>query len=482
MRSETDEIPLDRGLASGLDELTGATPALVNMLVAGPPGAERARAVRSRPGIRAWPAGPTAWPSTAPVVAMTLLGGRLVYVTDDGAGVRKVFGIDAGGTVIDMSLAGGDSLIAGTAPIAVVTWRDFAFAVGGGEPEKISTGFAAARLGGAPPDAVDACTIAQRLVLVRTGNRGTFYWNRDPGEAGSETWDTTLDFAESEARADALVACESTSGELFTFGAETTQIWVPDPSRVFAPVATLELGAVNVRGCIRIDQTMAWAATDERLVSSDGRSVEVLSDNGLAATVSALTRFDDCWAFRCKIGAFDVAAWVFPNDGVTFAWDMNSKTWSEWRRKDAATGRFLPWAPTSYIKAFGRHLVGMPDGTICELTLDAHTDMGDPIGWVARTGFREVAKRRHTVRVAFPCRRGEAATTSASVQLRWRDDLGPWTPPVNLPLGVPGDYQAEIVQSPVGPPFRRREYELSGDANEAYLLTAGKETFEEAEV
>ncbi len=478
--SEADVITIDQGQMSGLDELSGAPPQLLNGLVMGAPGSTPLRAVRSRPGIRAWADLP-AVSSTAPVVAMDFLGGRLVYITDDGAGLRQVFGI-AGSSCVDMG-ALAPTTVDGFTSVTMVVWRDFAFACGGANIQKISRGFVSTKLGGSPPQAADLCVVAQRLVVISPDEYGLFFWNSVPGEAGVEQWDLSLDFREAEARADRLVACKEGTRELFMFGEQTVQVFAPDPDEIFTPAAALDIGCVAKRGVIRVDQQMAWLADKSRLVLSDGRTQTVISDLGMSATIKGIETVSDAWAFRCVIGNHDLYAWVFPTDGRTFVLDRNSQTWSEWRRKEAGTGRWLPWAPTCYlyVESLRIHLVGMADGTIAELTLDAHTDLEDPISWKIRTGFKDVTKRRHAVEARFTARRGEASSPTSSIAVSWRDDLGAFTPPIECSLGEPGDYTADIVVSPAGEPYRRRQWELSGSAADAYVIAAGKETFEEAE-
>lgn len=473
-------IPLDRGQASGLDALTGAAQLSLNMLVVGPPGQERTRAVRTRPGIKAWSAFPATFPSADPVVRMTSLAGHIIYVTDDGAGTRKVFGLTNTGTIVDMSLIGASANVPGTEPITMHPWRDFVFIAGGGVPQKVSAGFTSDPLGGGAPAALDLCVIAQRLVVVSNDRFGTIFWNTIPGEAGVETWDLDFDWREAEARPDPLVAANSTARELWAFGTESTQIFIPDGTEIFATANTLEYGCIAKRGVIRVGNMMAWLDENKQIVISNGASVEVLSDRGISATIDEFETVSDCWAFRAKIGPFDLAAWVFPTVGRTFCWDMVSQTWSEWRRLDAY-GQWQPWAPTSYLKAWGAHLVGMPDGSIAQLALDAYSDLGDPLGWTLRTGFQEVTTRRHCTEARFTCQRGQASSSSSAIGVRWRDDLGAFTPRMDLALGTPGDNAADVVIAPAGAPYRRREWELSGSAADAYVIAVGKETYEEAD-
>ncbi len=397
---------------------------------------------------------------------------------------RKVYGV-AGPSVIDMSLGATSPNIDGTEPVTLQVWRDFAFAAGGLSPQIISSGFVSSKLISTGPTIVpsarDLCILAQRVVIASADPSGLFFWS-GLGEAGATEWDQTFEFREAEARPDAIVGCKETSRELFIFGENSLQVFSPDPDETFSPGPVLEIGCASKRSISRVDQTMAWVDDRKRIVASDGRSVVVLSDKGIAGTLDSVSTFSDCWSFRAKMGAHDLTVFVFPTDGRSFAWDENSSTWSEWRRMDRVTQQWKPWAPSSYlwIPVLNKHLVGMPDGTIAELALDAHSDLNDPIAWRIRTGFKEVEKRRHAVEARFTCRRG-SASAEAQIGVTWRDDLGAFEQPIQCPLGEPGDYEADVTVSPAGSPYRRRQWELSGSGDDAYLIAGGKETYEEAE-
>lgn len=470
-------IPLDEGMRDA-DELSGDSPAFVNALVIGAPG--KRRPLRTRPGIRAWSDAPATWPSTSPVVAMCIVNGVLLYVTDDGSGTRDVFHADGAGLVTPLS-SDAASRVAGTAQVFLAVGRDVAIATGGAEPQKIAPGVSA-RLGGspdAPPHASMAAFIAQRLVLVPPDSGGNFFWS-DVGAGGIETWDTLFEFREAEARPDRIVGCMESSRELFMFGASTTQMFTPDPDEIYAPVHTSETGCLAAGSIMRVGQVMACLDDRRRIILTDARSETDISSRGIAAALESLTDPTDVWCFRAKMGHHDLLTWVFRADGRAFSFDRVSETWSEWRRWSA--GRWQPWAPLSHVWWPERklHLVGMPDGSIAELSLDAHSDLTDPLKWQARTGFMEAPGRRHPVETRFTVRRGEAASSTSEVSVSWRNDLGDFCAPISTTLGTT-EKQPEIVISPAGEPYRRRQYELSGDGADAYLVSGGSEIYEEAE-
>jgi hypothetical protein len=467
-------IMLDEGQAGGYDEIGGSCPAFVNLLAVGPP-EQRPRVVRTRPGIVAWADFPAVPPVAAPVVAMGVLQGKLVYFTDDGLGDRRACALFAPGDARELFVR--DFPIGGALPLTIAVGRNVIIATGGGHPQKVDSGLQSSRLLNAP-SASDVSLIAQRVVLTQPGT-GLVFWS-DPGEGNVESWDILREFMEAESRPDNNVGLKETARELWVFGETTMQVFTPDETATFSTTSTIDVGCASKRSIIRRDNQMAWVDDRKRIVASEGGAVGVLSDRGLAATIKGVTTTADSWGFRCAIGNHDLLTWVFPTDGRAFSWDTISQTWSEWRRW--ANGRWQAWAPTSYLwrPDTSQHLVGMPDGTIAELSMDAHSDLDDALKWIVRTGFYESPKRRHCIDARFPMRRGGASATS-SVSITWRDNLGAFVPPIQRTLGAPGDYDIEAEISPAGSPYKRRQWELSGSAADAYSLAAGRELYEEAE-
>jgi hypothetical protein len=466
-------LHLDEG-QTDYDDLSGASPALVNMLVIGKPGV--GRPIRTRPGIRPWSGFPSSYPSTSPVVAIGAIGDVVMYVTDDGFGTRDVFMIN-GGVVVPLS-SDSSSRIAGTDPVSIAIGRDIIVAAGGGEIQKIAPGVSA-RLGGSPPQATDVAFIAQYLVAIQKGLLGLFFWS-NPGAGGIETWTTGVDFREAEARPDELIGCEVSSRELWMFGRTTTQIFVPDESEIFAPRDTLETGIRSKTSIIRYDRAMAWHDDADRVAFSGGGEPSFISERGIAGALKGLADPADVWGFRAVIGHHDLATWCYRGDGRAFTWDAISQAWSEWRRwKD---GRWQPWAPTAHYwwEKNRVHLVGMPDGSIAELSLDAHSDLDDPIKWNVRTSFREMGGRKHCVEARFPVSRGGAGAGIAEVSVRWRDDHGAFCDAISAEVGA-GGADPDVVISPAGEPSKRRQWELSGDGSDAYLLNSGTAFLEDAE-
>jgi len=467
--SQSDESPL-----------SGASPMMLNLLVEGPPREGQPRAVRTRPGLRAWSLFPAtlAAEHAHPVVAMTILGGDVYYVTDSGAKTgldrrRRVYSVSSTGGWRSLSAAATED-ISGTGPVRLATARHNIFAVGGADMSRINAG-GVARVSG-PPPASDVALLAQRLVVVENAPEGRFYWSL-PGDGNLETFDTVLDFREAEARPDRAVACGATARELFLFGSETLQVFSPDATETFTPGPSPELGARSPTTVFRVDSAFAWLDSHERAVVGDGRNFDIVSDRGMADTFKGLASPETVWGFRSLIGRFDLLTWVADESAYTY--EANSQTWSEWR--SWRDGRWQAWAPTSYVyhPDIKAHLVGMPDGTIAELTLESTRDLDDPLKWVARTGF-DMGARRHVTEARFAFERGQAASADSVIDIRWRDDVGDFNPPARFPLGVPGTRDPEVSISPAGAPHRRRQWEVSGDGDDVYRILPATAYVEEA--
>jgi len=450
-----------------------------NTLVVGPPGS--ARPVCTRPGIRAWSrfefnlTGYEVY--TGPVEAITRIGTSILYVVDSSLG-HLPWELTNSGTLI-LRYNNGDGIVQGSLPIQLSSGRDAAIASAGGPPQLIAPGMSRI-LGGSPPAALATVFFAQRLVLVRNGGGGLFFWS-DLGDGGIGTWDQTFEFREAEARPDDLVTCASTGGELYMLGTKSAQVFLSDPEETFAPGAVLDIGILARRSLIVDEDTAWWFDNNKRFIMSDMRGYVDISKFGIATTTAAMTSFEDIWGFRCNIGPFDLRVWVCPTDGRTFAWDKISQRWSEFRRW--ADSRWQPWAPTAYFwdEATNTHIVGMPDGQLRELSLDAYSDMDDPLKWEIITGMQGGAGIQHCIQAEFPMQRGSASSADSGVSVAWRDNLGPYVPPIQISLGVPGDYETVGIVSPAGEPYRRRSWRVSGSAAEAHYLSPGKAMFEEVD-
>lgn len=463
-------IPFNAGEASGLSSLSGAEEALYNLLP------DSAGALHVRPGIRAL-SGFDAAPTASPIIGLFPWTQYIIGVLED----RSVVAWDSGGNVTDLAYD-----LAGTGrPIFAYDQQRVVF-TGGGMPGAWTGVGAAADLAageimpdGSPLAFTHIAYLAQRFLGNDNNNSGTWQWT-PPGPGSHASWPVVGPYyQEAEAAPDPLVALYADSNEAFLFGTESTQVYTPDPELVFAVAATQNVGCGAAYSVINTDTEFAWLDNDKRLIQSGGRTFDVLSSPGMAKTISRLQTIDDCWGARIKFQTWDLLVWSFPTEETAIVYDRITKKWCQFRSLNA-NGEWIGWLPTSYVYwSLGKkHLVGLSDGTIGELTMEATTDMGKTLRGFARTGFQDngTFARKTCQRVDFQLRRDAATgatTTDPRVQYRYRDSLGEWSQPDFLALG--GSYTPVVTKWAKGQ-FRQRQHEIAFDGASDFVLAGATMT------
>lgn len=472
---ESSPIPFSAGEASGLSELSGAMPVLYNLLP------DPAGALHVRPGIAPWADFGDA-PVNSPVIGLFNWREFLVFVCED----RSLHAWSIAGGHLDLTydLAGtGRPIFAYDSERVVIT--------GGGAPAAWTGVGAAADLAsgeimpdGSPLAFTHIAYLSQRFLANDNNLSGTFQWT-PPGPGNHASWPVVGPYyQEAEASPDPIVALYANSNEAFVFGTETTQVYAPDASLVFAPTATVDIGCAAAYSVIKDDTDFAWLDSDRRLTQSNGRAFNVLSSPGMAKTIANLTTISDSWGAKIKFQTWDLLVWNFPTEKRSLYYDKITQKWGEFRSLDS-NGEWDAWLPTSYCywKDQNMHLVGLSDGRIAELTMDATTDMGQTLRGLARTGFGDngTFNRKTCQRVDFQFRRDAVVgteTTDPHVEYRYRDSLGEWSPTDSLALG--GSYQPVVTKWAKGQ-FRQRQHEISFSGASDFVLAGATITTETME-
>jgi hypothetical protein len=454
--ADPQPIPFSSGEAAGLSELSGAAPMAWNVLP------DAAGALHVRPGIRAWEDFGTSPNPGVAVIGSYVWRGNVLMVFED----RSMWAMTAPGSFLNLAynLGGtGRPIWAYDSTRVVVT--------GGGAPAAWqgvgpATDLAPGQImpDGSPLAFTHIGYLAQRFLANDNNNSGTFQWT-PPGPGNHTSWPVVGPyFAEAEASPDSLIALYCNANEAFLFGTETTQVYVPDPSIAFSVAATVAVGCAAAYSVINTDTDFAWLDNDRRLTQSNGRDFKVLSSPGMAKDIANLAVISDCWGARIKFQTWDLLAWSFPTEKRTIYFDRITSKWGEFRSTDA-NGEWIAWLPTSYMYWPERnlHLVGLSDGRIAELTMDATTDMDFDLRGLSRTGFVDggTFNRKTCQRVDFQLRRDQAVGATATdprVEYRYRDSLGTWSQSDFIALG--GSYQPVVTKWAKGQ-FRQRQHEIS---------------------
>lgn len=452
---------------SGDQELAGAPPLAINVLVDG------AGAVRRRPGISAWDGAPTTIASAFQVDGMRDFEGELYYVNSNRQ-IRKVTPSTA--TDTNLSTGGVSSYLEGSSTPFFAETPYRLVIVGGASPSQVTSGATVATLlGGSPPDSTQVVSLASRIFTDDNTNSTTIGHIRFSGIGllSEESFDA-LDYVTAEADPDDIVALRGNSNEAFAFGVKTLQVFSPDPIAVLASGRAQPIGCASVRSVIQVDEQFAWLDDQRRFVLSDGRGYQEIS-GPIAATLDRIDTVTDCYGFRVNNDQFDCLTWVFPSDGRSFCWEKTSGGWSQWNGWTSGVGHsLLPVKSHHYWSEQGAHLVGLETGQIAQFDTAANTDLGGTIKAEVWTGFenRGTDAYKHCEAVRLALKRGQSST-GGTVLLSWRDDQGAFCDPLRISLGTSGDYVTVVEKRSLGR-YRRRQWKLEmTDAVE--LVVAGVE-------
>lgn len=315
----TAPLTFTRGEAIGLEPLAGQPALAVNCL------ADAGGALHRMAGLAAWTGFPSESPVESEVIGVTTWQDKVVFITAD----RYVWTVAIDGSARALSTTDTATQLEGHSRPTFAYDRLRLVIAGGGAPLKWEGGPLCSVLGGSPPDATHVAALAQRFIALRITDGGLFDWS-DEGEGAHETWDA-LSFAEAEARPDKAVALYDNTNELFVFGTETTQVFVPDASLDFAVAATVTVGCSAPYSPVALDDSFLWLDERRRFVVSNGRSVSILSAPNIAADLERFGTVSDCWGGRVSDRGREFVYWKFPTEGRTFAYDIAAKSWAERR-------------------------------------------------------------------------------------------------------------------------------------------------------
>jgi len=474
--------------ATGQEVLGGAPGVAMNVVV------DATGAVRRRPGIVAVP---NVFSGVVDATGISGLYGTIggaLYAVGSTPQFRQIYKVGPTGAVA-LGLPTSDSTLAGTLRPVFAETQLLLVIAGGDKMEKIVLSLSASsRLGGDPPFASHVAANSSRLLgnLAAVSANNTFdlsvvrfsdIASGNASFAGMEEWTEGLGTAghfSCEADPDPCLAIYENTNEVFCFGNTSLQIFDPDPTAVYAPATTRELGCAAPYSIIKLNQQFAWLDNLRRIVMSDGRSEQVLSDP-IKKTLDDMTTVSGCYGFRFIQGPVDAMVWVFPTDGRTFAFQQNSG-WAEWSGWSDSKNNWAPFPVTAAHLTPSTHdvMVGTNLGQVGKLSLDAQTDFGSRINARVETGYlnRSSDMRKKCNCVYLSLRRGQSfGTVGPQAYLSWRDQPGAYGSPIPIDLGKLGDTEIVVPLRSLGV-YRRRQWKFEFSGAEALELVSATEDFD----
>lgn len=472
-------IPFSPNQQSGFDSLTAGVALAVNVII------DKSGTVRRRPGISVLDAGPETAVDEDGIDGIHVTVDGKIYATGGVVGARAIYRL-AGGAAISLSGVAQGELIGDGRPVFAETEALVVISAGGTPQKVLLSTDESSRLGGSPPNATHIAANASRLLVNSVDvnkNRLTFSdLAAGSSIAGHETWTSgDAGFVNAEGRPDPILAIAENTNEVFLFGSTSLQVYAPSVEDVYSPVSTREIGCIAPYSVVKYDGSFMWMDHRRRIVQSDGRGVEVLSEN-IQATLDELTEVSDAFAVRIDDGPCNAVLFVFPTDGRAFAYQIGGG-WSQWMGWDDSASNFTRIG----INAVAAHpltggcLVGLADGRVGVIDWTASSDLGTSVPVRALTGHinrgTDALKQCLAVRLSFRRGLAELDAPEPTAWLSWRDDEGEWSPPLEIGMGTAGDRNPVVSLRGLGT-YRRRQWRLEFDGPTDFVLAGASEEFE----
>lgn len=426
------------------DELGGSSPYAINVYK------DSNGTVYKRPGIKTYSPAPSGVIDSNGITGLYATNDSQLFAVSGLPNARKIYKI-VGGSAVSLSNVP-DENVNGTLRPTFTETEAYLIIAGGGNIQKVKLDtLQSSRLLGDPPIASHVAANSSRLLandmtIDRTKVRfsGIFQGKVDTTQMEDWSVDGNPDhggFFSAEARPDNVVAVHENTNEIFVWGADNVQVFVPDSTLIFAPAATREFGCLAPYSIIHKDGQYFWLDQHRRIVYSDGREFNNI-EKPIKKQLEALSNPTDCFGFRVLMGSQEFFCWTFITDQITFAYEVDA-SWSTWNSWDSTQSQFTKLNVLSSLlrRDGGVNVVGTFDGKVGQLDMDTPSDLGELIVAQTATGFldRKSDNRKQCKSVKISARRGSNSTLSLG-RLEWRDNANDnWSGPLFVDFGTTGD-------------------------------------------
>lgn len=461
-------VDISSGQVSGVDDLASTPSSVINWET------DEAGVNRPRPGLATYT---LTGLGTSPVIGMERWKNYIILVTTD----RKLWAIsDANpGIVLPLSDSTTATQLEGVLRPVFALGEASIYVTGGGHIQYWS-GLGLSVVISASPVCSHICSIGQRLVaniIDDATQASTFLWS-DIGEGAWTTW-PVANSANAEARPDPIVGLSENTSELYIWGTETMQAYGigSDPTFPFEQVSTVNIGLAAPYAFTRMDSDFAFLDTRRRIVISDGRSAEPISD-AIQRDIRGFTTISDCWSYREERGQQSLLVVRFPTERRTFIYDLKAKRWAE---RDYYSSPFhvdWPVGAHAYWPSLNTHIFGstLAAGGVLKFDETSRQDIAGPLVCDRVTGWQDFGtiNRKRSSRLRVVMRRGTSTqgSTPGALEVRTQNDGYPWSTWKQISIGTPDDYRQAMDVFGCNGVFRRRRYNFRYSTTENTSLVA----------
>jgi hypothetical protein len=311
-----------------------------------------------------------------------------------------------------------------------------------------------------PEPAVSVTYLSGRWIYAAASGR--FYYS----ELNDARSVDALSYATAEARPDGLVRGVADRGELWLFGASTTEIYTPsdDANAPFIPLggSFIDKGCASKMTVVSFDNAPHWLGHDGVIYRGQGYNAERVSSHSVERAIAAIADKTTIMAYTYLENGH--AFYVLTCAGWTWVLDAATNTWHE--RQSYTRSDWVAWP---YASAFGKHLVGdKASGAIRELKADAWTENGRPmrVELILPDIPGEMIFHRLELDVATGVGLNVIATAGGydpKLMLSWSDDGGnTWSSERIESIGRQGEYHRVVAFTRMGKSKKKgRRYRIA---------------------
>lgn len=295
-----------------------------------------------------------------------------------------------------------------------------------------------------------------------------------------------LDVVERTGGSDPIAAIWVISREAWIIGTQTTEIWynAGDANFALAPVqgAFVDLGTIAPRSVARLGDKLFWLQQDKNgfgtIAMSEGYGAKKISTFGIDDEIQGYDLVSDAVGFCYQIKGHAFYQLTFPNEDVTWVYDLAMDEWHE-RASIDGNGVLHRHRASCGVYAYGKNIVGdFQNGILFSQEKDTYTDNGVPIvrlrSWphFTKNGIM-VEYQEFALDMAVgtqPSSIGGVDSEGPLISLRWSDTKGKsYGNAVTQGFGGAGEYGLQVNWNNLGQ-ARDRVFELSWSGNHSAVL------------
>lgn len=266
---------------------------------------------------------------------------------------------------------------------------------------------------------------------------------------------SALDFGEAQRHPDEIMRVMSGERDVILFGASSVEWWQNNPdgaaSFPFIPAASIELGCLAPRAVVKLDQSIAWVASDGTVRMLNGYGGERISTFPVERAIGSVTDPQSsiyAFAYHCRDSGHSFL--TFTSDAWTWAYDTKTGRWHE--RQTYGRER---WRGSYACEFGGTWYVGDDtDGTIYTVSTSHASDGDEPLVCTVQTPTVHAFPARVLVHAAFiDVVTGVGVSSDETPSLAFdisHDGGASWSATRHLLLGRDGDRQKRVRTNRLG--------------------------------